>query len=331
MRERSLSAVLVFLTVALGIASAQSTSWKFIVTGDSRGTSASDPVNSVMLPKIAQTIVNEHVDLSVWPGDLVYGASTQAELQAQLTTWRSLMAPVYDAGIGVYPIRGNHDSLSRTTWRTVFPELPDNGPTEEKKVTYSVTHENAFFVGLDEYWTSHPHAVDQEWLNGQFAANTQPHVFVFGHEPAFKVVHADCLDDNVTARNTLIDSIEAEGGRTYFCGHDHMYNHAQADDDGNPNNDFHQVLVGTAGAPLYSWSGTYDGDNDGYTLTNCHYDGTYGYVLGEVNGPAVTFTWKKYDSDQDRFIAAEQWGYTVPEPGTVLLLLSGISLRLRRR
>jgi hypothetical protein len=59
--------------------------------------------------------------------------------------------------------------------------------------------------------------VDQE-LN----SNSNNHLFVFGHEAAFKVFHADCLDDSVSARNTFWNSLKTAGARVYFCGHDHF-------------------------------------------------------------------------------------------------------------
>jgi hypothetical protein len=186
---------------------------------------------------------------------------------------------------------------------------------------------NALFLGLDEYVT--PHRVNQVWVDAQLAENTNPHVFAFGHEPAFKVSHSDCLDDYPADRDAFWESLEWAGGRTYFCGHDHFYDHARVDDDGDPDNDVHQYVVGTAGAPLYSWSGNYDGNNSYYTVENVYQARAYGYVLGEIEGLDVTLTWMQRVA-ANTFQPMEQWSYTVPEPATLCLFAMGAGL-LRTR
>lgn len=131
-------------------------------------------------------------------------------------------------------------------------------------------------------------------MDTQFASNVQPHVFVFGHEPAFAVLHEDCLDDYPSDRNAFWNSIKDEGGRVYFCGHDHMYNHARIDDgDGNPANDLHQFVIGTSGTSLYDWDGLYDGNNDPWTPQLVRHEEEYGYTLVEINDSSVTLTWKR--------------------------------------
>ena len=285
--------------------------WTFIAVGDSRG--SDNGVNLEILSELASEIVSQAVDLVVFPGDLVTGGVDQAALEGQLLTWRDAMQPVYDAGIAVYPVRGNHDlgdPAGTTAWNNVFSgpyALPQDGPAGEENLTYAVVHENALFLGLDEYVTRH--RVNQTWINAQLASSSSPHLFVFGHEPAFKVEHTDCLDDYPVRRNTFWASLANAGGRTYFCGHDHFYDHADVDDDGDPNNDVHQYVVGTAGAPPYDWSGNYDGNNDGYTVENIYHAMDYGYVLGEIDGLNVTLTWMQRVG-ANAFEAREQWSYT---------------------
>jgi hypothetical protein len=281
---------------------------RFVVTGDSWGND--NGVNTPILTEIAQATVDEGVDFTLVIGDLTFGyADNQTEFESKLITWRNTMQPVYDAGIGVYPCRGNHDAtgvkpavdptgaMSKAAWDNVFSgayALPSNGPSGEENITFSFTQGNVFVVGLDQYGT-HPQRVNQDWLDAQFASNTQPHVFVFGHEPAFKIFHEDCLDDYPSERNTFWSSIASTCGRTYFCGHDHFYNHARVDDgDGNSDNDLHQFDVATSGSSFYHWEGSYDGDNPPWTPQLVHHEeDVYGYMLVEVNGLDVTLTWKQ--------------------------------------
>jgi len=285
--------------------------WKFIVSGDTRSNGESNGVNTVILSELATEIVGRGAEFVIFTGDLVNGYVNRTALQSQFTTWRDTMKPVYDANIEVYVVRGNHDVGSPagvSAWNNIFGELPDNGPLGEVNLTYSVRCKNALIIGLDQYINSN--RVNQTWLDAQLGANSSAHVFVFGHEPAFKVEHWDCLDEYPADRDAFWFSIERGGGRVYFCGHDHLYNHARVDNDGEPNNDIHQYVVGTGGAPLRSWSGSYDGVNDYYEVANINNVEQYGYVLVEIDGLEVTLTWMER-TGTGTYTACEVWNYTV--------------------
>jgi hypothetical protein len=284
--------------------------WQFIVTGDSRSDGRNNGVNVRILGELATEIVANNVDFVLVPGDLVNGYDDQPTMQSQFNTWRKTMTPVYDAGIGVYPVRGNHDlgePEGAHAWNKLFDYLPDNGPAGEKNLTYSFTHNNTLIIGVDQYIMEN--RVNQSWLDRQFAANTKPHIFVFGHEPAFQADHEDCLDDYPGARDRFWASIAKAGGRTYFCGHDHFYNHATVDDDGNPANDVHQYIVGTAGAPLYRWSPPYKGDNGNYAVEKIHHARKHGYVLVEIDGLDATLTWMQR-TGPGKYQPKETFSYT---------------------
>lgn len=298
--------------------------------------------------ELVTEILSQGADFVLFPGDLVSGYASigPAGFEAELWTWVDKMEPVYNAGIGVYVSRGNHEVMDvwgyrirpdidpednhATRWLSVFgndlyPEqmLPDNGPASEKYMTYAVTHKNAFIVSLDQYaGINHDtvHMVDQEWLDTQLAANTKPHIFIAGHEPAFRAMHSDCLDNQPAQRDAFWASIRNAGGRTYFTGHDHFYDHARIDDgDGNPDNDIHQYIIGTGGARPYTWFPPYSGDNSYYTVEQLDHAENYGYVLVEVDGLNVTLTWMERHTNNLGIPGIYQpdgiWSYAVsPRP-----------------
>jgi predicted phosphodiesterase len=276
---------LVLLCLLAPVASADT--WKFMVSADTRSSGGDNGVNTTILGEIANRTVAEGAEFILVPGDLALSATTAA-----FNTWKSTMQPVYNAGIGVYAIRGNHDTNDLSAWNAAFyADMPHNGPAGEIGLTYSFTRHNALIVGMDEYVTSH--RVNQAWLDQQFATNAQPLVFVFGHEPAFKVYHTDNLDNYSANRDAFWSSIRDAGGRSYFCGHDHLYDQAGIDDgDGNPYNNVRQMLIGNGGAPFYNGY-SYNGANTTWTPTNvAHDENNYGYVLVEVNDNSVTMTYK---------------------------------------
>ncbi len=301
--------------------------WRIVVTGDSRGTN--NGVNTAILTEIAARIIAEQPDLVLFTGDLVMGSSDTDVLISQLTNWRNTMQPVYDAGITVLAVRGNHeDTGSVLAWNTVFSgayAMPDNGPPGEVNVTYSLVRHNAFVAGLDEY-SGHTHRVNQAWLAAELADSTRPHVFVFGHEPAFQANHVDCLDDYPAERNAFWLSLASAGARTYLCGHDHFYDHARLDDqDGDPGDDLHQLIVGSAGAPLATFDGFYDGNNDGYLPLQQYYISQYGYVVLVVDGLQVSLTWVQRVS-AGHYVDMETWTYLViPAPRTGDLNCDGVA------
>ena len=320
--------------------------WRFIVTCDSRG--QTNGIQVTILSELVEEVTSRGVDFVLFPGDLVSGYVTDgpSEFEAQLRAWIQIVKPVYDAGVGVYVCRGNHEIIDvwgrhprpdidpndnyATRWLNVFGDelftqqkLPDNGPDGEKYMTYSVVHKNAFIVLLDGYaGIRHDtvNRVNQKWLKAQLSVNTSPHIFITTHEPAFRAFHADCLDNWPAERDMLWSSIRNAGGRVFLCGHDHFYDHAQVvDEDGDLANDIHQYIIGTAGARLYSWSPPYTGNKSSYTVEQRHHAEEYGYVLVEVDDLDVTLTWmERHTKDLNvpgSYKPRESWSYVAaPRP-----------------
>jgi hypothetical protein len=287
--------------------------WRFAAFGDSRGTYAEGGGHDEeILDAIATAALADGVDLIIFPGDLVLGSSVPETLEAELLAWRDTMEILYAAGVGVYPVRGNHDDGAFEPWDNVFSgpyAISDAGPDGEVNKTYAVEHENALFLGFDLYVT--PHRVNQAWLDERLAATSAEHIFAFGHEPAYAAYHPDCLDDYPAERDAFIHSLIAAGGRTYFAGHDHFYAHAAIQEsDAGP--EFYQLIIATAGAPAYVFDHDYGGDNGDASVTDVFSDTPNGYLLVEVEGPHATFTWKKMVSPTE-FEAVETWGYTAGE------------------
>ena len=267
------------------------TAWKFCVTGDSRG--SDQGINSAVLKRLVTEIKQEQPEYVLFVGDLVNGYTNAKNLKKQLTYWRdTFMAPLIDADIAVYPCRGNHDAASLVVWNQVFSDkfqLPQNGPDEEKNITYKIAKHNAVVLCLDSYMPKKRHRINQEWFNDEVkqvtASKTPLHLFAFSHEPAYAVKHQDCLDDFPERRDELVETFLSAGGRALFFGHDHRYHHAVI-----PFRDkkLHQFIVGTAGAPWRIWNGKY---ND--TKVEKIIDASvFGYMLVEINGNQVTMTMK---------------------------------------
>jgi hypothetical protein len=334
------------LCLAASVAGPAAERWRFIMTCDSRG-SVLTGINEEILVEMVDEILRWDVDFVLFAGDLVYGARVAPEwFEDQLWHWVYATQRLYDAGIAVYVCRGNHEvgdawdidwgifpdpaDNYALRWLNVFgsdahPEsrLPGNGPAGEKYMTYSVVHKNALIVALDQYaGMKHrlAHSLNQPWLDAQLEHNVKPHVFVFGHEPAFQALHPDGLGYHPEQRDIFWHSLKMAGARLYFCGHDHFYDHAVVDDgDDDPNNDIHQYIVGSAGATPYNWTPPYAGDNGAFEVSQIYHAEHYGYVVVEVNDLDVTLTWMERQDDDLPYLddvhppavyrATEVWRY----------------------
>jgi predicted phosphodiesterase len=315
------------------------TCWKFAVISDTQGDYSKKTdksgINDAVVQAIADDIVRENPDFVLVTGDLISGGSRNGgtDYATQYANWKEAMSPVYNAGIRVYPVRGNHDSrpkrlalpplpsrfdpspeapvLLKNVFKDTFSEftIPKNGPVGEEGLTYSFTHKNAFIVGLDQF-TRGRHKINQEWLDQQLTGNSLPHVFVYGHEPAFETGHKDCLAFFPRERDLFWNSIGRAGARIYFCGHDHYYNRALIPDNGN--NQIWQIIGGTGGGSPRKWSGVYKDDK---RVHGEYYNGDhYGYILVTVEGMKATVIWKALIKTEpaDAWQILDTFTYTVP-------------------
>lgn len=301
---RRLLASLGLLSLVFLATPARAQHYSFVVTGDGRSDPVARPgmdedgMNKAVMTELVTEILRISPKFVLYNGDLVFGyAKEKDQFLHQLSAWLEIMKPVYQAGVHVYPVRGNHDASSTSAdevWNQVFSRsyaLPDNGPPGEKNMTFAAKEENALVIGLDEYGI-HPHLVNVQWLRNQLDQNDLPLVFVVGHEMAFRAGHhQDNLDNNVSARDDFIHTLRKAKAWIYFAGHDHFYDHqgiSDPDDHGDPMVQIHQFVVGTAGAPFYQGQ-DYGGNNGLWNVTHFkHIELTYGYMLGKVDGTKVS-------------------------------------------
>ncbi len=307
----------------LAAAPALAATWRFAVVGDTHVSADS----SSLPAEIVAALLQEDVRLVLFPGDIAEGGSgsTEGRLLRQLETWQAITAPLVAAGVEVFPVRGNHEAdvpQGASAWTEAFSgawALPADGPEGERGFTYSLVRENALFVACDNY--ADLHRVNQDWLDTVLDAHRDvPLRFVFGHEPAFRVFHTDCLGTEAPARNDFWASLRSHGVRAYFCGHDHFFDAARVDDgDGDPSDDVWQCLVGAGGGPLFD-TYFYGGDNAPYAPVGWDHRGEYGYLLVEVSGsepgpPHVLCTWKRRMTDDGGACRYEAAGipFALPE------------------
>ncbi len=151
------------------------------------------------------------------PGDFDETETTEADLPLSgVSTWA--FAP------------GNHDL------------------TELWRPNTSWDHENAHFVFLNEYCCGDGRICDHvyNWLLDDLNSNTQPAIFVVGHEPAFpENAHVgDSLDAYPEERDRFWQLLRDRGVIAYICGHTHVFSTETVDG-------VLQIDAGNAGNPVH--------------------------------------------------------------------------------
>ncbi len=262
---------------------ARAEAWSFAVTGGHGGTGAT--FNTSFLSRMAADIAAGDCRFVLVAGDLIPAQGDALELYS---AWREAMAPVYRAGIPVYPVRGRNETApdpDGLDWRKAFPRLPTNGPPGEVGLTYSFTFRDAFCAVLDQ--GVRPRRVNHAWLDAECRANTRPHVFVIGHEPAFRVRRDDGLAAHPAARDLFWASLRRAGARLYFCGRDPLYHSAAVIEGAKP--PIFQVVAGSGGAPRQRWKGR---DGDPRLKIQFSNTGLFGYNRVTVDERTVVMEWK---------------------------------------
>lgn len=280
------------LTLSAGAAAEP---FRFALLSDSQRGSSSNPgnfgVSDRILSEVATRLALEEIDFVIVPGDLVEGvpvAFSRDGVREQYAYWRQVMAPVYNAGIAVYPVRGNHEGYAgpydaESAFKLEFPELPQNGPSGRVGLTYYFDHGNARFVGIDMYdgFAGLSMNVSQSWLDSVANTNPNPHMFVYAHEPMYGRNHDDALTGS--ERDNFLSAIRFGGGRFYLCGHDHQHSRTAIIDSAG-NFIVEQVIAAPAGEKYYS----YDPPTDPRDIEVVHQGDRCGYYLFTVDGPHVS-------------------------------------------
>jgi hypothetical protein len=319
--------------------------WSFAVFGDTRGDGSNWPsnpcINTAVIEAICAAVTNDGALCAIVPGDLQHGQHAGGvntnTIAGQLALWTNAVSALDRAGIPYYAVRGNHETYriagesdpAHADWmKHIGNYLPSNGPTGELGMTFSVPFGNALFVGLDTYHGTNDsgsyHQINQDWLELQLAGNAQPHLFVFGHEPAVRA-GISCLSAKLSQRNRFWDAIGYANGRAYLTGHSHIYARCLLSISNGPA--LRQLIVGTGGGPLnYTWDGQYqEPAGSGATIVpEASYNAanTYGYTLVRVSGNHVAMEYRS-SSNLTTWTTNDLFQYTLAAQPTNLQATHG--------
>jgi hypothetical protein len=238
------------LALFLGALTASAEAWKFGVMSDTQWTVADDgkSPNSVpvgIINQLNSQFINARVKFVVQVGDLTDNGSNVA-----LDTRAAAAQELYNAGIGFYPFRGNHESSqaaalhflmdfpqTRGTGTNVFGATNFSSPFSNLNgLSYSFDYGNARFVMLDQFirtdgtGSTNNNIIDQQtWVGTALSGKpANGHAFVFGHKNLIGQNHTDVLfganpSSNPAAQNAFMGSLATNNVHYYISGHDHVH------------------------------------------------------------------------------------------------------------
>ncbi len=265
--------------------------FKFAAMSDSRGpyNGVNDPVLSALLNHLLET--QPEVKFIVFAGDMVNGHKHDPERTfRELTHWKEVMAPAYKnpnlVWPKIWPVVGNHEIRHRedeNNFRRAFPNVFNNGPDDEKGLSYSFDFGNSHFVVVnsDRWYYGDPEDTTDDrrdwhyikhldWLENDLAdakKRNVKHIFVFSHEMGFPTgghlrdglpnLGRDLvlpLDSTriwyLERRNKFWELLKNYNVDAHICGHEHLY--ARQSVDG-----VYEIITGSSGAPLYEFNPRY--------------------------------------------------------------------------
>jgi hypothetical protein len=257
-------ALAIILTLAIFTGAAFAESWKFGVMSDTQWKANLDGENpetvaAGIIDQLNTQFINHGVKFVIQVGDLVdkeTNSTNGLPLDRTMDTRALAAQALYDAGIGFYPLRGNHEGsqTAAVEFQTLYPQAVGDGDhvfgavnfsspfTTLNGLSYSFDYNNARFVLLDQFTrtdgsnymgSSNNNIIDQQtWIDSTLSGRPEEtHAFVFAHKGLITENHVDTLfgsnpASNPDAQNAFIGSLFNNGVRYFMGGHDHMHNRA---------------------------------------------------------------------------------------------------------
>jgi len=305
--------------------SADAKTWKFAMISDTHDNDMLHTQTGVTayLPPIISYIVAEHPDFVLQTGDLITGAQTlitspaYKKFDMQYADFKQVTAPLVQANIPLFVIRGNHDyglhngdqALAQAYTANIANGMPQNGPPDAKGLSYSFIHNKIKFIMIDQFVNAANGIVTlpMDWITNELR-NSQgaEHIFVMGHSPVFtpdttasnKVAQFN-LFDQATLQNQFWQLLTDNHVTAYVSGHEHLYFRGQA-------NGIPQIVIGNLGC-----ISSYNPANVDSRLTNVfptspvpNTQGRPGYIIFTVGGSKNSITATEYwlDQNNDKYV-----------------------------
>ncbi len=303
-------------------ASAATTSFRFIVMGDSRGSSSG--INETAMRNLLSKVKNLSTQPAfiLFTGDQVYGGSN---VENELIQWKNVVDDYYPINM-YYPSLGNHEN-NETIFSRVFDYLPNEQLSGYQRSAYYFDYGNARFITVNsnrkdangKYIIT---SAQRTWVENLIKNSGKTHHFVQFHVPAYPIGahYGNSLDGNPAERDAFWDMLDNNNVTAVFVGHEHNYNRRQINSTFNGNGktferSIYQLTLGGAGAPLTT-------SNKDSRNVNVGPIGKFHYMVVDVADGNVTY--KVYDDSNNQIDSFTTSAGTAPAPQTTVHFQDGV-------
>lgn len=339
-----------FLSLKPALATAQSAdAWCFGVMADTQWpqNAGGEPGSCAVtiIDALNQQFIQHACKFVIQVGDLV--DKEVVGVTRTLPTRAAHCQALYDAGIGFYPVRGNHESskIAASEMQTLFPQTMGEGEhalagamhftspmNTLKGLSYSFDYENVRCVLIDQFTrldgtgSTNDNLLDQiDWVATALSTKAaNQHAFVFAHKNLIGQNHKDVISGgtltaNATQRDRFIQIMDTNGVGYYLGGHDHMHHRSIVTDAAKQYN-VDQIICASNSYKFYL---PVKGD-DGREIPVCQELYTIGFYIVTVDGPRVTVDFYSASHGQDygdfdlvnppsafNFFLRERFGYSL--------------------
>lgn len=315
----------VFMSVKDNNADAATTSFRFVVMGDSRG--STDGVNSATLHSLMQKVkgLATQPAFVLFTGDQVQGGSN---LSTELTDWKAIVDDYYPIN-QYYPALGNHEH-DETIFSNAFSYLPTNQLSGYQRSAYYFDYGNARFITLNSDRTDSSgkyviNASQRAWLESVLQNNGKTHNFVQFHVPAYPIGahYGASLDANPAERDAVWDIFDKYNVTAVMVGHEHNYNRRTINSSFNGSgytfdNTIFQLTIGGGGAPLSSTNS----DSRNVVVGP---KASYHYMVVDIADGTATFTVYDINNNQLDSFSVTRGGATPPPTSITTSFQNGVS------
>ena len=249
-----------FLRLGKASAALSDSAWCFGVMADTQWKTTSQYADGKMsvatgiIDKLNNQFIEHGCKFVIQVGDLVNNESVDGE--RAMPTRAAWAQDLYDAGIGFFPVRGNHESssIAANEVQQLFPQTQAQGDNVNdvqniqspdiiglQGLSYSMDYENARCILIDQFVRSDAtnyngasdyadNILDQlDWIEDRVSSrDSGTHAFLFAHKNLIGQSHKDNifgsnLTSNATQRDEFLAMCSTNKVGYYFGGHDHMH------------------------------------------------------------------------------------------------------------
>lgn len=213
------------------ILKAMTSGHQFVIYGDSCS-GVPDTLHELTFAQVNSVIHRLEIppEFICYTGDEIMGLTTDTDkLRRQWTHWFDHeMAWLNRTSIPLYHTTGNHttyDRMSEAIYREVMAHLPQNGPYDQKGLSYYVRRNDLLMIFVHTLWSGlgGEGNVETDWLEQILTAHSDAtYILVFGHHPVWTVngFFADYQRNIVTSNGRKFwDILVQHNVLAYVCSH----------------------------------------------------------------------------------------------------------------